>query len=149
MGLANNLLEFLQVHKMDTDSALIGLSPSNFTYDTCIEQERHLPHQLIAWKTMDGSGLKQEVRKTAEKVKEWTSIEKGSYLFALLSRFHRSLQHRYFKTLYLKHKFSFNTHVHLHFATFIYLFKHFKSTPFNKSHTKHNFVSLSSILIPL
>eukprot|EP00026_Physarum_polycephalum_P001062 Phypoly_transcript_01063.p1 GENE.Phypoly_transcript_01063~~Phypoly_transcript_01063.p1 ORF type:complete len:1053 (+),score=175.62 Phypoly_transcript_01063:3-3161(+) len=78
--LANNLLDFLQVHKMDTDSALIGLSPSNFTFDACTEQERHLPHQLMGWKTLDGSGLKQEVRKTAEKVVEWTSVTKGDLL---------------------------------------------------------------------
>jgi hypothetical protein len=80
VSLANNLLDFLQVHKMDTDSALIGLSPSNFTFDACIEQERHLPHQLMGWKTLEGSGLKQEVRKTVEKVIEWTSVTKGTIM---------------------------------------------------------------------
>ena len=80
VALANNLLDFLQVHEMDTDSALIGLSPSYYTFDACTEQERHIPHQLVAWRTLDGSGLKQEVRKTAEKVREWTTITKGTVL---------------------------------------------------------------------
>lgn len=78
VGLANTLVEFLQVHQMDTDSALIGLSPSNDTFDACNEQERHMPHQLMSWKALDGSALKQEVRKTAEKVREWTNIAKGN-----------------------------------------------------------------------
>jgi hypothetical protein len=86
VSLANNLLDFLQVHKMDTDSALIGLSPSHSTFDSITEQERHLPHQLVAWKSLDGSGLKQEVRKTAEKVKEWTNISKGSSLRTMHAR---------------------------------------------------------------
>jgi hypothetical protein len=62
---------------MDTDSALIGLTPSHNTFDSCTEEERHLPHQVASWKVLDGK-IKQEVRKTAEKIQEWTNIAKGT-----------------------------------------------------------------------
>lgn len=80
MGLANNLLEFLQIHKMDPDSALIGLSPSNSAMDAATEQERHLPQQVMGWKTVETSSLKVDVRKTADKMLEWTNITKGKMI---------------------------------------------------------------------
>ena len=54
MELANNLLEFLEVHKMDTDSSLIGLSPSDSAMNECTEQERHLFQQVVGWRTLEG-----------------------------------------------------------------------------------------------
>lgn len=80
VGLAHNLLEFLQIHKMDTDSALIGLSPSNLAMDASTEQERYLMHQVAGWKTLESSSLKADVRKTADKVLEWTTINKGIFV---------------------------------------------------------------------
>lgn len=73
---------------MDTDSSLIGLAPSDSAMHECTEQERHLFQQVGTWRALEGSALKSEVRKTADKINELITINKGMLISVIFNSFY-------------------------------------------------------------